>query len=137
MKIGDQRLLASWSPNYENIKNKVIKSEQYREMNARKQTKQLDLDDDDIYEKMSAKLAALDNPTKKENQKLSVQVLREPNQQITNRNISYEEQLKALSENMLEVLEEKPNYDDCLENFKAPTDLKVKLLPHQCYSMKW
>ena len=128
---GDQRLLASWSPNFE----RPLKTEKTIPKPPIREMKMLDLDNDDMYNKMSAKLAALDNPKKEH--KLTAQVVRGPNQQITNRNYSFEEQLKTLSDNMLEILEEKPNPDQTFESLRPPSGIKVNLLPHQCYSMLW
>ena len=65
---------------------------------------------------------------------------RAPTTQIYNRNLQYEEKLKILKDNMLEVIEKMPDPDECqqkLADFKMPSGLRVQLLPHQVYSMQW
>lgn len=62
---------------------------------------------------------------------------RAPTTQIYNRNLGFEDKLNVLRENMIEVMVKKPDPDDSIANFKPPTGLRVKLLPHQIYSMRW
>jgi SNF2 family DNA or RNA helicase len=69
--------------------------------------------------------------------KFDAKVIRGPNQQITNRNISFEDSLKIVREEMFEVLESKPDRDGDYEAYKTANGMKVSLLPHQCYSMAW
>lgn len=50
---------------------------------------------------------------------------------------SFEDQLRVLRENVLEVMESQPDPDKNYENMRMPSGLKVNLLPHQLYSLKW
>jgi len=106
---------------YKRIKTKLELNEQPRQM------KFLDSQNAEIRHKISA----LDN------RKLSVAAERGSTQQVTNRNFNYEEMLKTLSENMLEVFEDKPLAEQDFSNVCKPKGLKVNLLPHQNYSMLW
>jgi len=89
--------------------------------------KTLDVDSAD----MQQKLAALEKP------KFSVAAQRGSTQQVTNRNFNFEEMLKTLSENMLEVFEDRPLAEQDFAGLRRPEGLKVDLLPHQKYSMLW
>ena len=64
-------------------------------------------------------------------------MMRGPTTQIVNRNLSFEDRLKALSESIFEVLAEKPDDLSSNDDIKMPKGLKVDLLSHQKYSMKW
>ena len=72
-------------------------------------------------------------------------VIRNGNDAQISRHYSYEHQLKELSEQMIGVLEEKPNPDEIDDDYVAseeaksliPKGLKVNLLNHQLYSLKW
>ena len=114
------REIAGWSPNYEKVKAKVEQSKKLQEENTRKmQTLELD-------EKKSEQVG---NVLK--DLKYHSVAIRGPNVQITNRNLGYEGQLKYLSDELLKVLETKPNPDVSFDDFKPPRGIKVSLLAHQ------
>ena len=114
------REIAGWSPNYEKVKAKVEQSKKLQDENTRKmQTLELD-------EKKSEQVG---NVLK--DLKYHSVAIRGPNVQITNRNLGYEGQLKYLSDELLKVLETKPNPDVSFDDFKPPRGLKVSLLGHQ------
>jgi SNF2 family DNA or RNA helicase len=130
----EQRPIASWSPNFDKVKSKVKELAQDREQQQRK-IQVIDLDDEEnqAIAKKESDLAKLDY----KDLKLDAKVIRGPNQQITNRNLSYEDSLKMLREEIFEVLKRKPDRDESYEHLEKHKNLKVSLLPHQCYSMAW
>ena len=149
---GDQRILSSWSPNYENfspntisrIKLERAKIKIKENQPIERKMKMLDIKED-VYQvasqmpTMSSQQAAAfqSNPSKLDKNDLRAQVAQGLNKQQTNRNYSYEDKLKSITDPMFESLEQKPDPDQNFDNFINPKGLKVKLLPHQCYSMQW
>ena len=129
----EQQPVASWSPNFdyekklEAAKSRVKVKLSEHDKNVRK----LELISLDDQSNQSAAKNAY------ENLKFDARVIRGPNQQITNRNLSFEESLKILREEMFEALERKPDRDESYEHLGTQKNLKVSLLPHQCYSMEW
>lgn len=69
--------------------------------------------------------------------KFDARVIRGPNVQTTNRNIGFESSLKVLREEMFHVFGSKPSMDENYEHLNSYKNMKVTLLPHQCYSMAW
>jgi SNF2 family DNA or RNA helicase len=130
----ENRAIPSWSPNYEkkleDVKSRIKQKAAEEEKLARKiQTINLDDEDDSLKAKPSKN--AYDDL------KFDAKVIRGPNQQITNRNLSFEDTLKILREEMFQVLESKPDRDESYEHLASAKNMKVNLLPHQCYSMAW
>ena len=143
-KLNDQKPVASWSPNYEQVKAKVqktIKENQPRKIqmiditkNEFNQAPPATGDDDDV-----------NSIDRLKNLNFQANVIRNGNDAQISRHYSYEHQLKELSEQMIGVLEEKPNPDEIDDDYVAseeaksliPKGLKVNLLNHQLYSLKW
>ena len=71
--------------------------------------------------------------------KFGTTVVRGPNTQTLNRNLSYEDQLSQVRAAMMRSVEKRPH--EISGSFDAslvmPRDLKCTLLAHQCYSLKW
>lgn len=140
---GEQRMLASWSPNFENCSPRTIsriKLEKAKEKVLKKiepNEKKMQIMEIKDVPGTSLKLASLDNPSKLDKNDLKAQVAQGLNRQQTNRNYSYEEKLKEITDPIFESLEQKPEQDQNFDDFVSPKGLKVKLLPHQCYSMQW
>jgi SNF2 family DNA or RNA helicase len=107
----DETPVPSWSPNVdriEAIKNRIKEAESARQQQQRKMLEMKPLD------------MSVANSSK-----------------FHLRNTSYEEQLKCLRENMLEVLESQPDPEKNYEGMRLPAGINVNLLPHQLYSLKW
>ena len=120
-KIGDQRLLTSWTEYLSNTKEQAPNIKvKAPEIKQERQMKTLDLNNQEL----NAKLAALDNNKKDSMKELKMQI---GNSLVTNRNLTSESQLKALSEGMFENLEDKPDADSSYEDIKMPTGLKVNI----------
>jgi len=97
---------------------------------------------DEVYQVQSQRglpdaASQMSNPSKLDKNDLRAQVAQGLNKQQTNRNYSYEEKLKSITDPMFESLEQKPDPEQNYDDFVNPKGLKVKLLPHQCYSMQW
>jgi SNF2 family DNA or RNA helicase len=131
----ENRAIASWSPNFENkledVKSRIKQKAAEQEQLARK-IQMIDLEDED-----SKNQAAKPQRNAYDDLKFDAKVIRGPNQQITNRNLSFEDSLRVLREEMFQVMEKKPDRDDSYEEYSSEKNMKVKLLPHQCYSMAW
>jgi SNF2 family DNA or RNA helicase len=117
------------------VKEKVLASM----LERNKLTKKMELVEDVKAKIKSDPTSAVVNPLA--NLKLAAPVVsRYASTQIQNRNYSFEDSLRELSENMLEVMESKPNANDN-SNYEELKNklrgLRVKLLPHQCYALKW
>lgn len=117
----DETPVPSWSPNVdriEAIKNRIKEAESARQQQQRKMLEMKPLDK--MRSEASAMLMSVANSSK-----------------FHLRNTSYEEQLKCLRENMLEVLESQPDPEKNYEGMRLPAGINVNLLPHQLYSLKW
>lgn len=124
----DEKPVASWSPNFaslEEVKNKIKAKNLARQDNERK-------------------VMPMQQPPPPKNQPQALESLRFDapmsshfGSKLFNRDLSYEQQLKVLRENMIEVMATQPDPDKNYEGMRMPNGLKVKLLPHQCYSLKW
>ena len=138
----DNRAVPSWSPNFDKSETRDVKPN----LNALNRDikpnlkalsggiKMMSLDDKDQDKRMAA---ALNDKPAFNASSFQASALRGPTTQITNRNMNYEAQLKALSVEIIKELESKPNPDEFNEDMAMPVGLKVKLLTHQRYSMTW
>lgn len=128
----EDKPVASWSPNFEkdrleSIKNKIKANEQARQQAERKmQTQPQTQQQQQQPPQQSLQNLRYDAP-------MSSYM----GNKFFNRDLSFEEQLKVLRENMIEVLASQPDPDKNYEGMRMPSGLKVKLLPHQLYSLKW
>jgi hypothetical protein len=96
---------------------------------TKKEIKVIDLEAEENDENIRTKLASMDKPKDPfKNFKFEAEVARGLSKQITNRNYSFEDKLKTLSEKMIEVLEEKPDQDEksLIEKFKPPKGLDFR-----------
>lgn len=145
-KNGDQKPVASWSPNFEQIKAKIKGNQtQMRTMQMMPDVTQSQFNVTATAAPQTVPPAEI-NPEDFKNMKFQARVVRGPNEQVTNRHYSYEHQLKELSEQMIQIVLEKPNPDDIAHDVEEhtatvdalkPSGLKVNLLNHQLYSMQW
>ncbi len=103
---------------------------------------EIEYDDDIIIEydvPSTSKQAYLleSNPSMLNKADLKAQVAQGLTARQTNRNASFEDQIRSLINPIFKSMESKPEPDRDFDNFASPKGLKVKLLPHQCYSMEW
>ena len=95
----------------------------------------MSLDDTEQDKKMAA--AFNSNTTTFSASSLQAAAMRGNSTQMSNKYIAYEDKLKELSKLMIEEMENKPDADASYEVMEMPSCLKVKLMTHQLYSMKW
>lgn len=133
----EDKPVASWSPNFENrqqlenIKNKIKANEMARQQNERKMLMQTK------NEPQNSQAASAATGTQLQNLRFDAPMNSRLGSKFFNRDLSYEDQLKVLRENMIEVMETQPDPEKNYEGMRMPSGLRVKLLPHQMYSLKW
>jgi len=129
-KYSEDRAIGGYSPN-----SFPVKTKDEKKPNLTSGIKMMSMDDKEQDHKMAA--AFNGNKTTFNASSLQAAAMRGATTQMNNKYLSYEEKLKELSKSLIEEMESKPDPDASYENIEMPSCLKVKLMTHQLYSMKW
>jgi transcription termination factor 2 len=126
-KYSEDRVLGSYSPNSFPVKNEKLKA--IPKLETTTQMKMLSLEDN---KQLDEKMAQAFNASS-----FQAQPMRGTTVTMTNKYKDYESLLLCLSKEIIEEMEKKPDADLNYDDMEMPSGLKVKLLTHQLYSMKW
>jgi hypothetical protein len=129
-KYSEDRAIGGYSPN-----NFPIKVKDEKKPNLTAGIKMMSMDDKEQDKKMAAPLNI--NKTSFNASSLQAAAMRGSTTQMNNKYQGYEEKLKFLSQKLIEEMESKPDADASYADMEKPSCIKVDLLTHQLYSMKW